>query len=167
MSEKVNAVVEAPSEGSWIPLIVACLVVFAWWAYYSQSSRAIRFRRWYNMQVKGTRCLVCLDMLLWLHHHRLGGCSHWNMLPHELLIFIREYNWKRNLAYATRVSIETAVLATVPTNGTSVKGDPPVIGVRTAISSTWDSGWHFQLLALLGRQPIIFEHQMRKKNYLS
>eukprot|EP00429_Kryptoperidinium_foliaceum_P015503 CAMPEP_0176030718 /NCGR_PEP_ID=MMETSP0120_2-20121206/15123_1 /TAXON_ID=160619 /ORGANISM="Kryptoperidinium foliaceum, Strain CCMP 1326" /LENGTH=80 /DNA_ID=CAMNT_0017363979 /DNA_START=60 /DNA_END=302 /DNA_ORIENTATION=- len=40
----------AEPEGSWIPFAILSFVIFFWWAYFSQSQRAVRLRRWYNMK---------------------------------------------------------------------------------------------------------------------
>eukprot|EP00532_Pseudo-nitzschia_australis_P000232 CAMPEP_0168197546 /NCGR_PEP_ID=MMETSP0139_2-20121125/21233_1 /TAXON_ID=44445 /ORGANISM="Pseudo-nitzschia australis, Strain 10249 10 AB" /LENGTH=78 /DNA_ID=CAMNT_0008122047 /DNA_START=96 /DNA_END=332 /DNA_ORIENTATION=- len=36
------------TEGSWIPLLCIFILVLTWWTSYSQSTRALRARRWYN-----------------------------------------------------------------------------------------------------------------------
>jgi len=39
------------TEGSWVPFIIVSILLCLWWASSSQSSGALRLRRWYNMQV--------------------------------------------------------------------------------------------------------------------
>eukprot|EP00934_Nitzschia_sp_Nitz4_P008162 Nitzschia sp. Nitz4//scaffold51_size120721//57813//58114//NITZ4_003728-RA/size120721-snap-gene-0.38-mRNA-1//-1//CDS//3329553865//8152//frame0 len=43
----------APSEpqGSWTPFVLLLLGFILWWAFYSQSPQAVKFRRWYNLQL--------------------------------------------------------------------------------------------------------------------
>eukprot|EP00536_Pseudo-nitzschia_multiseries_P009796 jgi/Psemu1/24294/gm1.24294_g len=46
---------EADAEGSWIPLLCVVVLLLLWWTSYSQSTRAVRTRRWYNTKKLGLR----------------------------------------------------------------------------------------------------------------
>eukprot|EP00537_Pseudo-nitzschia_pungens_P009346 CAMPEP_0172380572 /NCGR_PEP_ID=MMETSP1060-20121228/70507_1 /TAXON_ID=37318 /ORGANISM="Pseudo-nitzschia pungens, Strain cf. cingulata" /LENGTH=76 /DNA_ID=CAMNT_0013108325 /DNA_START=577 /DNA_END=807 /DNA_ORIENTATION=- len=39
---------EDGNEGSWTPLLCIIVLSMLWWTSYSQSTRAVRARRWYN-----------------------------------------------------------------------------------------------------------------------
>ena len=40
------------NEGSWTPLLCISIFILLWWISYSQSTKAIRVRRWYSMKVR-------------------------------------------------------------------------------------------------------------------
>jgi hypothetical protein len=41
------------NEGSWTPILCISIFILLWWISYSQSTKAIRVRRWYSMKVRG------------------------------------------------------------------------------------------------------------------
>ena len=52
---------EDNTEGSWVPLLCFSVAVLLWWISYSQSTKALRVRRWYNTKVRRavSRRVVC------------------------------------------------------------------------------------------------------------
>jgi hypothetical protein len=76
-------------EGSWIPLIVLSLIALIWWASFSQSQRAVKFRRWYNLQVgydylnQSTRSL--------------GNKLNDSFSSHSFLLLLQRVQWKKKL----------------------------------------------------------------------
>lgn len=100
-------------EGSWVPFIVLFLVALVWWASFGQSQRAVKFRRWYNLQVGSLNHLAEIRMML----------VDDSFSTHSVIFSRRESNGRKSWDYETRAFIRTGLPETGPTKDTNVKGD--------------------------------------------